>query len=364
MNDKEQKFIMMIGLPASGKSTVAKELQKQCKDCVIISSDTLRKELFGDENDQSDNERVFKTFYKRVHQALSEGKSVITDATFINFKKRVGILDIAKRFPCKKEACLILKDVADCIRDDKRRERCVEAEVIYKFLKSFGVPFTEEGFDEIHLVHATKNSPDKEFLNKTWREMTQLFQKNLHHNHLLSTHCADTAELFERFDYGPAYKLAAKFHDVGKLFTVTTADDGRQHYYSHENVGAYYLLCHAEDIKAATGFTDRDILNMAFLVNYHMMPLKWKESEKSKKKWERRFGMEKTQLIKDFNSCDKSRELEITRTVSGMTESEKEAFVQGIEFTIDYGYFPAEEDYQLYLAIIRERAEKEAECRE
>lgn len=64
------KFYMMIGLPASGKSTIAKEIAKS-EDAIIVSSDEIRKE-FGDVNDQSQNAKVFKEVEKRLKQNILE----------------------------------------------------------------------------------------------------------------------------------------------------------------------------------------------------------------------------------------------------------------------------------------------------
>ena len=61
---------MMIGLPASGKSTIAKELSKS-EDAVIVSSDEIRREL-GDINDQSQNTKVFEEVEKRLKQNIME----------------------------------------------------------------------------------------------------------------------------------------------------------------------------------------------------------------------------------------------------------------------------------------------------
>ena len=64
------RFYMMIGLPASGKSTIAKEIAES-EDAVIVSSDEIRKE-FGDVNDQSQNARVFEEVEKRLKQNILE----------------------------------------------------------------------------------------------------------------------------------------------------------------------------------------------------------------------------------------------------------------------------------------------------
>ncbi len=64
------KFYLLVGLPASGKSTIAKEIAKS-EDAVIVSSDEIRRE-FGNVNDQSQNEKVFEEVEKRLKQNILE----------------------------------------------------------------------------------------------------------------------------------------------------------------------------------------------------------------------------------------------------------------------------------------------------
>ncbi len=67
------KLYMMIGLPASGKSTIAKEIAEK-ENAVIISTDDLRQELLNDVNSQADNNLIFKEAEKRLKQNISERK--------------------------------------------------------------------------------------------------------------------------------------------------------------------------------------------------------------------------------------------------------------------------------------------------
>ena len=45
----------------------------------------------------------------------------------------------------------------------------------------------------------------------------------------------------------------------------------------------------------------------------------------------------------------------IMETLAKMTEAEKDAHVEGVEFVLDWGDDPGKEDYLLYEAIIAER---------
>ena len=64
------KFIMMVGLPGSGKSTWAKEYAKTSEnETVILSSDAIREELFRSRgvNTQTpeNHEKVFTTMFQQ-----------------------------------------------------------------------------------------------------------------------------------------------------------------------------------------------------------------------------------------------------------------------------------------------------------
>ena len=52
------RFVMLVGPAGSGKSTVAKEMLSK-DNFVIVSSDSVREELFGDESIQGDPSHIF-----------------------------------------------------------------------------------------------------------------------------------------------------------------------------------------------------------------------------------------------------------------------------------------------------------------
>lgn len=88
-------FYMMVGLPGSGKSFTAESIP----NAVVHSSDAIRAEVLGDENDQTQQDLVFQTLHKRVLQDLVDGKDVVYDATNINYKRRIGFLDRVRSAP-------------------------------------------------------------------------------------------------------------------------------------------------------------------------------------------------------------------------------------------------------------------------
>lgn len=62
----------LVGLPASGKSTWAKNMVDN--DTILLSSDNLREELYGDINNQEHNGELFQEINKRVKNLLKQGK--------------------------------------------------------------------------------------------------------------------------------------------------------------------------------------------------------------------------------------------------------------------------------------------------
>lgn len=91
-----KKIIATLGVSGSGKSKWAEILAYNSKDtATYISSDNIRKELFGDANDQQQGKKVFDTLYARVVETLLLKKTPIVDATHYNEKNRLGLESVA-----------------------------------------------------------------------------------------------------------------------------------------------------------------------------------------------------------------------------------------------------------------------------
>ena len=302
------QLYIMVGLSASGKSSISKKIAKE-KDCVIVSSDAIRGEICeGGVIDQSKNDVVFKIFYQRVKKNLKDGKNVIADATNITIKARHRLLEYVKNIPCEKIAYVIPKHIDQCLKDNIYKEYPVPNYLIQKQMMNFQVPFIEEGFDKI-VIHPFENKYVNDvFITDCYEKMKGYDQKNPHHTMELDEHCKFAYDKFIMMeDYvGTEYAFAARIHDIGKVFTQTFDENGIAHYYQHENVGCYYLLSNLDNIKRNTNYSDEELLNILFLVNYHMIPMFF-DNDKAKQKWLRRFGEYKYRLLLDFNKCDKAR---------------------------------------------------------
>ena len=67
------QLILLIGIPGSGKSFYAKKYDYDRifkHNTTILSSDQIRKEILGDENDQTHNDEVFDYIKKTAVKKL------------------------------------------------------------------------------------------------------------------------------------------------------------------------------------------------------------------------------------------------------------------------------------------------------
>lgn len=140
-----------IGIPGAGKTTKMKEL-----NALWVSSDAIRGELFGDENDQSNPVKVFAILNARIRKALKRGDDVIYDATNVSTKSRKQIFKDHAEAADKMVAYFIDTPLEEAIRRNSTRDRIVPNEVIERMYNNLNPPTLDEGFDEIvHIKTAT-----------------------------------------------------------------------------------------------------------------------------------------------------------------------------------------------------------------
>lgn len=297
-------LIIMVGLPGSGKSWHANELVRRGEADGVISSDKIREELLGDENDQSANDKVFKIFYERANKLLSEGKNVVLDATNVTLKSRRRIFAEIK-VPCTKICYIIATPIQECIKQDSERERSVGEEAIRKFERSFQCPQYFEGFDKIYGVetYGVHLMSSIGWIQK----MKGFDQKNPHHRYDLLEHSKILANEIKKKTGSDLLWNAGIFHDIGKLYTQTFDDNGIAHYYNHAEVGTYFLLTHSNGVKGSIaqdcGFNFDILLELLFYVNYHMLAHNIK-TEKAEKKYKKLFGEDLYNKLMLFAKCD------------------------------------------------------------
>ena len=306
------EFIMLVGLPASGKSTYAEKLRK--KGFHIHSSDKIREELTGNINSQDKNTDVFTELHQRVKKDLQNGVSCVYDATNMNMKRRKAFLDEIKKYDCKKICVLFVVPVEVCKKRNQSRERKVPDSVFDKMLKQFQCPYYYEGWDNIEI----KWYGDKFLLPELDWDMSQ---DNSHHTLTVGEHMKKSADyLFEKFRHSNPLVIAAGTHDLGKYYTKAFVDSKgnpskEAHYYGHENYGAYMFLVGQNHVVSTGDYecakTDKseqkNNLYIASLINWHMRPhTAWKQSDKARERDRKLIGEAMYQDIMLLHEADLS----------------------------------------------------------
>ena len=135
------RLYTMVGLPGSGKSTFT----KNHTECVVVSTDAIRVELFGSEECQENGSLVFEIAFKRIRKALAQGCDVIFDATNVSRKARKSVF----QFNAEHIAVFVNTDVEECKRRNAQRERKVPEFVIDRMASRLIAPTVEEGFEKV-----------------------------------------------------------------------------------------------------------------------------------------------------------------------------------------------------------------------
>jgi len=151
----ELKSYILIGSPGSGKSTWGKNMIEVNPDVTRLCPDDFRAKFGSGEGDQTVSHQAFSATKSGMKDALSNGKSVLIDATNMYRKTRKDFIDIAKSYNAETIAIVFEVDRETLIdRNQKRGEnggRNVPVHVIDNMLSKYQRP-THEEFDVIKFI--------------------------------------------------------------------------------------------------------------------------------------------------------------------------------------------------------------------
>ena len=272
------KLIYMVGIAGSGKSTVAMRIASQMKEeVVLLSSDAIRGEIYGDENCQRDPGRVFDIMHQRTVVALSQGISVVYDAANLSCKRRMNFLKSIAHIDCRKECVVVVATPEDIEERMKLRDRKVPMEVVHRQMCQFQCPNYYEGWDSVWIEYNSKSEDCAMSYRQLWREC-DIPHDNPHHSLSVVEHMNQAADIAESFAWKDDEldlmheRWVARIHDVGKPRTKSFTDRNGNpsevaHYIGHQNYGAYYsLIFDGADFDIPL----RDSLDNACLIQWHM----------------------------------------------------------------------------------------------
>lgn len=137
------RIVLLVGLPASGKSTYG-------KDKPTLSSDAIRHLLADDETDQTIHARVFATLRYLLIQRLEIHRPITyIDATHLTRAERKPYIEIAREHKVEIEAVYFDVPLEVCLERNRSRTRRVPEDALTKMSAKLEPPTEEEGFTKI-----------------------------------------------------------------------------------------------------------------------------------------------------------------------------------------------------------------------
>jgi predicted kinase len=139
---------MLIGPPGSGKTTLARQMHQAILNSSVISTDQIRKDLYGDETHQGQWVEIEAAIHQHVKNALELDQSIIYDATNAKRLWRMGLLRSLADLNLTWVGWHLTTPLDTCQKWNAQRDRAVPAPVIeqmYAALQQFP-PQPAEGF--------------------------------------------------------------------------------------------------------------------------------------------------------------------------------------------------------------------------
>lgn len=155
--DTDPTVVVMVGVPASGKSTMAAEMLDN-DELVYISTDQYvedRAKEMGTTYDaiwENTIKEATAVMNDRFRQAIKAGKSILWDQTNLGAKKRRSILSQVPKGYIKLAMFFPVTREDQEARLAQRQGKSIPANVIASMWDTMTVPCVSEGFDMVIAV--------------------------------------------------------------------------------------------------------------------------------------------------------------------------------------------------------------------
>lgn len=283
---------VLIGPAGCGKSTYTQSLinnyKNQFDNIVVLSSDEIRFNLFGDLKHQSkqDHAKVFEYMNSEYRKLLQNNNNIliIYDATNLTRKRRHSLYEMSKKYNAYHENVLFFTSLNELIFRNATRQidKQVPEKVILNMYKSIQVPQVGYDCDIIKCEGEKWFKLDAKLDNiKTVKDISKLIKsdfENIKNELMLNYTKHDTP--YHKEDVNTHIQWTIKnstsenarniaiFHDLGKgLNKVYDNEKQKATYRGHENLGAYYAL----NYYYSTNQINTNNLDIVYAIAYHML---------------------------------------------------------------------------------------------
>ena len=148
------KVIFSIGAPGSGKSTALKKLATDIS-ATYICPDEIRKELFGDEVDHSDDKKVWQIARDRVAESVKNKHAVVFDSTHTRLERRKAFIEEVRAMGATSiEGIFFNLPVEEILKRNAARDKKVDEDYIRLSVDRLkeNPPIEAEGFDALTVI--------------------------------------------------------------------------------------------------------------------------------------------------------------------------------------------------------------------
>ncbi len=151
-NIKDKTLLILIGIPASGKSTFCR---RYCNGIKVISLDILKTRNNED---------------RQLYDVLNSQQNVVIDNTNITINARKRYIDLAKEHHYNIVGVYFQSMVDKSFKRNEFRENKVSKRAILSKAKQLEQPNYDEGFDELYYVKIENDN----FLISKWNENNEI----------------------------------------------------------------------------------------------------------------------------------------------------------------------------------------------
>ncbi|TWT24244.1 AAA family ATPase [Planomicrobium sp. CPCC 101110] len=305
------RFLMLVGLPGSGKSTYAANIAASDRNWIHLSSDRIAENNFAASH-SADHQSVFSEMYRQTVQALEAGNNVLYDATNLASQKRKSFLNRIQSHHAETQAVVFLAPyTALKERNHKRsgRDR-VPDHVMDRYIRGFQFPKRDENFDRIAVlfepaipllpVHSLRQLAGKPEIS--FEDLYSFYDSFTETKPVLEFEAFVQQSYEMRLSMQKAVQdpierevltWTALLHNIGKPYVRKNRPLEEDNFYGYEHVSSYL----AYPILSALGFSQPFIFDVISLIEEHAEAPSIKRG-----KLKRRMGLpnyERLQLLLD-----------------------------------------------------------------
>jgi predicted kinase len=169
----------LIGAPGSGKTTLAKQWKSQWPQHLHISTDLIRKKLYGDEKEQGSWSEVQVGISEEIERAITQNRPIIYDATNA---KRSWRLQFLREIAPPETTWIgwhLGTSLNQCKTHNRSRTQNVPAKVLEDYYHSLTAmpPIPAEGFAAVYEVPLYKGQFDFNAIKKQIEQLPKSIQQ-------------------------------------------------------------------------------------------------------------------------------------------------------------------------------------------